>query len=49
MGTLMQTHPDGPSYHEMWYDDENWQFWLLRIGLPILAVLIVVGGIAVLR
>lgn len=49
MGTLMQTHEDGPSYREMWYgegDAEPWQTALIRVGIPVIAVLVAVGLLA---
>lgn len=48
----MKIREDPPSYRDMWFGEGNaepWQTWLLRIGLPILAVLVVVGGIALIH
>ena len=48
----MKIREDAPSYREMWFGEGNaewWQTWLLRIGLPIISVLLVVGLIAIIH
>ena len=47
----MRYQEDPPSYREMWFGEGNaepWQTWLMRIGLPIIAVLLAYGLIALI-